>query len=167
MNFITRAEARQNIIELGLPEVVLDVFDEKALPYNLDLTFRYPYTVFCLDAAQQARYGIGKITPIWTDSSAYTVVAYDHAPERSGFFRFDIETAEIEHPAGLNWQQALVRPLQSLWEDEMPDDRLREVADWFGFRHAETFLHELAQTKLDTAAKDAAWYESFIARLGE
>src|SRR5256885_152362 len=102
MNFITKEEARQNIIELGLPQVVLDVFDEKPLPYNLDLTIRFPYTILSLGPSEQVRYGEGRITPMWTDGGAYTILAYDHGPASSGFFRFDIETAELEHPVGMN-----------------------------------------------------------------
>jgi hypothetical protein len=38
VDFITRDEARRNLAALGLPRIVLDLFDEKPLPSNLDLT---------------------------------------------------------------------------------------------------------------------------------
>ncbi|HZZ81448.1 MAG TPA: hypothetical protein VFE62_23300, partial [Gemmataceae bacterium] len=136
MNKVTREQARRNIVALGLPQIVLDAFDGKRLPYNLDLQFRYPYQV--LDSVdQQQDYGIGRITPVWTGNSDDTIVAYHHDPLRAGFFRFDIETGEEAEPVRMNWQQVLVHEFKILWEAEMPDDRLREVAGWFCFKHIE------------------------------
>jgi hypothetical protein len=166
MDFITRDEARRDIVALGLPQIVLDVFDEKPLPYNLDLTFRYPYTILSLGPEEQAAYGEGRVTPIWTGGGDYIVVAYHHAPARRGFFRFDIETpGEEEQPVGMSWQQVLVKEFTSLWEDEMPDERLREVAGWFGFTYIESLIAELSESKLDTFEKHAAWYRSFLAKV--
>lgn len=168
MDFITREQARQDIVALGLPQIVLDAFDEKPLPYNLDIQFREPYTIFALGPEGQAAYGRGRITPIWTGGGAYTIVAYHHASERNGFFRFDIESPEEEeHPVGLNWQQLLVKEFKFLWEMEWMDDRLREVAGWFGFKYIDLLIAELPQAKLDTFEKDTAWYRSFLNRIGD
>jgi len=80
--------------------------------------------------------GKGRITPIWTGGGDYTIVAYHHAPARKGFFRFDIESpGEEEEPVGLTWQQVLVKEFKFLWEQEWTDERLREVAGWFGFKY--------------------------------
>lgn len=166
MDFITREQARRDIIALRLPQIVLDAFDAKPLPYDLDFQFREPYTIFCLGPEEQAVYGEGRITPIWTGGGDYTVVAYHHAPERTGFFRFDIETpGEEEQPVGMNWQQVLVGEFKFLWESEMPDDQLREVAGWFGFNYIDLLITELSQADLDSFEKDAAWYQSFLERI--
>jgi hypothetical protein len=102
MNFITQDQARLDIVALGLPQFVLDAFDEKPLPYNLDIEFRVPYQIFSMGPEGQAAYGQGRITPIWTGGGDYTIVAYDHASERKGYFRFDIESpGEVEEPVGL------------------------------------------------------------------
>jgi hypothetical protein len=167
MDYITREQARRDIVALRLPQIVLDAFDGKPMPYDLDIQFREPYTIFALDPDEQAAYGKGRITPRWTGGGGYTVVAYHHAPERKGFFRFDIETpAEEEEPVGLNWQQVLVEEFQFLWELEWPDQQLREVAGWFGFDSMDLLIAELPHAKLDTAEKDAAWYRSFLKRVG-
>jgi hypothetical protein len=162
MDFITREQARQNIVTLGLPQIVLDAFDNKPLSYNLDIQFREPYTIFSLGPQGQAAYGQGRITPIWAGGGDYTIVAYHHAPEPRGFFRFDIETPdEEEQPVGLNWQQVLVKEFKFLWELEMPDERLREVAGWFDFKHIDLLITELPKA----IEKDAAWYQSFLNRV--
>src|SRR5262245_7709345 len=156
MDFITRDQARQDIVALGLPQIVLDAFDGKPLPYNLDIQFREPYTIFSLGPEEQGAYGQGRITPIWTGGGDYTIVAYHHAPARKGFFRFDIGSpGEEEQPVGLSWQQVLVREFKFLWEMEWTDERLREVAGWFEFKYIDLLIAELQQAKLDTFEKDA------------
>lgn len=166
MQFLTREQARRNIVALGLPQIILDAFDEKPLPYNLDIHFRFPYQVFSYGPMQQGVHWKGPITPIWTGSGDYTIVAYDQNPERSGYIRFDIEDGEPEDPMGLNWQQILVKEFKLLWELETPDDRLREVAKWFDFKHVEELIRELPRAKLDSFEKDTVWYQSFLKRVG-
>jgi hypothetical protein len=166
MDFITREQARQDIGALALPQIVLDAFDGKPLPYNLDIQFREPNTIFSLGPERQAAYGQGRITPIWTGGGDYTIVAYHHSPTRKGFFRFDIETPEEdEQSVGMNWQQVLVKEFKFLWETEMSDERLREVADWFEFKYIELLIAELPEANLDTFEKEAAWYQSFLKRV--
>jgi hypothetical protein len=166
MDFITREQARQNIVALGLPQIVLEAFDEKPLPYNLDIQFREPYPILSLGPKEQARYGQGRITPIWTGGGDYTIVAHHHDSTRQGYFRFDIETAEEEQPIGMNWQQLLVKEFKYLWEAEIPDDELREVADWFHFKYIELLVNELPKANLDSFEKDTAWYQSFLIKVG-
>jgi hypothetical protein len=165
MDFITHDEARRNIVALGLPQIVLDAFDNKPLPYNLDLQFQQPYAILTLGPDEQAGYGHGRITPIWTGGGENSIVAYHHAPQRQGFFRFDIETAEEQQPIRLSWQQILVKEFKSLWESEMPDERLREIAGWFGFKYVESLIAELPPANLDSFEKDVAWYQSFLRRI--
>ena len=167
MDFITREHARQDIVALGLPQIVLDAFDAKPLPYNLDIQFREPYPILSMGPEGQAAYGQGRITPIWTGGGDYTIVAYHYAPARKGFFRFDIESpGEEEKPVGLSWQQVLVKEFKFLWEQEWTDERLREVAGWFGFKYIDLLIAELPQATLDTFDNDAAWYKSFLERVG-
>jgi hypothetical protein len=168
MDYITREQARQDIVALGLPQIVRDVFDGKPMPYNLDIQFQEPYQMFALGPKQQEIYGEDRITPLWTGGGDYTIVAYDHLPARKGFFRFNIELAvDEDEPVGLSWQQILVKEFKDLWESELPDERLREVALWFDFKHIESLIAELAQAKLDTSEKDAVWYQSFLKRVGD
>jgi hypothetical protein len=56
MDYITRAQARQDLVALDLPQIVLDAFDEKSLPYNLDIHFHAPYKIFSLGPEGQAAY---------------------------------------------------------------------------------------------------------------
>jgi hypothetical protein len=166
MDFITREQARQDIVALGLPQIVLDAFDDKPLPYNLDIEFREPYQIFSMGPEGQAAYGKGRITPVWTGGGDYTIVAYHHAPARKGFFRFDIESGEKYQSVGLSWQQLLVKEFKFFWEQEWPDERLREVARWFDFKFIELLIAELPEAKLNTVEKDAVWYESFLKKVG-
>jgi len=167
MDFITREQARQEIVALALPQIVLEAFDGRPLPYNLDIQFREPCHIFSMGPEGQAAYGIGRITPIWTSGGDYMIVAYHHAPARKGFFRFDVESpGELQESIPLSWQQILVKEFKFLWELEWTDERLREVAAWFGFKYIDLLVAELPQAKLDTFEKDAVWYQSFLGRVG-
>lgn len=166
MDFITREQARRDIVALGLPQVVLDAFDEKPLPYNLDIHFRYPYKVFLIGQEGQEAYGEGRITPIWMGGGDYTIVAYHNSQARRGFFRFDIETPGAEEePIGLTWQQVLVKEFKFLWESEWTEAQLSAVASWFDFKHIDLLITELSQKKLDTFEKDTEWYRSFLEKV--
>jgi len=166
MDFIDKEQARRDIVALGLPQIVLDIIDAKPLPDNLDITFRAPHTILELTQEQQARYGQGRITPLWTGGGDYTVVAYHHDPTRQEFFRFDIETAEEQQPIGMNWQQILVEEFKTLWEtDLLSSARLIEISGWFDFKYIESLIDELSHSKLDTFEKSEAWYQSFLQKL--
>ena len=166
MDYFTREQARQDIAALGLPQIIVDAFESNPLPYHLDIRFREPYQIFSMGLKGQAAYGQGRITPVWTGGGDYTIVAYHHAPMRKGFFRFSIESPGVEHqPVGLGWQQILVHEFKCLWEQEWPDERLREVAGWFNFKHIDLLITELGHTRLDTFEKDSFWYQAFLDRI--
>ena len=165
MDYITQEQARADIVALGLPQIVLDIVDERELPIpNLDLQFRVPYEIFSLDAAGQAEYVAGRVTPLWAGNSGYTIVAYHHAPERRGFFRFDLEGDDPRdtYPVGLSWQQVLVEEFQEMWEGERTPEELRALAALFGFAHVGRLTSELEESDLDTFEKSDAWRAAFI-----
>ena len=54
MDFISREQARRNIVDLGMPPIVLNAFDEKPLPYGLDFQLGFPYQILNLEPEQQA-----------------------------------------------------------------------------------------------------------------
>lgn len=166
MDYTTRAQAREDIIALKLPQIILDAFDAKPLLYNLDIQFREPYPIFALDQEEQASYGTGRITPIWTGGGDYIIVGYHHDLARRGFFRFDIESpGEESQPIGLSWQQILVKEFKFLWEDGWTTEQLREVAGWFEFKIADLLIGEL-EKKEGTFEDDEAWYRAFLEKVG-
>lgn len=164
MDFITQEQARQNIVKLGLPPIVLDAFDGKPIPYNLDFQFRCPDEIFCLDLDEQEFYDDGPVTPIWKGTGDL-VVAYHHETARQGFFRFNIEGGDEERPEPLNWQQVLLKEFIFLWELERPDEQLRETAKLFRFDYCETLLVELPKHNGYSFEQHKAWYQSFLKQL--
>jgi hypothetical protein len=48
---------------------------------------------------------------------------------------------------------------------EWPDERLREVADWFCFKYIDHLIGELSQANLDTIEKYVVWYQSFLEKV--
>jgi hypothetical protein len=161
MEFISRAQARQDIVDLRLPQIVLDVFDEKPLPYDLDINFYYPYQMF---TPGQSYDRLGRITPLW--HCCDVIVAYRHTTSCRGFYRFDIESPEEDfEPAGLTWQGILVHEFNFLWEDEWPDERLKEVAGWFEFKHIDLLISERQQGTGDFE-KHGDWERAFLKKIG-
>ncbi len=170
VDHITQEQARADIVALGLPQVVLDIVDEKELPVpNLDLQFRAPYEIFRLEADGQTEYVAGRVTPLWAGNSGYTVVAYHHAPERRGFFRFDLagDDPRDTHPVVLSWQQVLVKEFQEMWEGEATAERMRPMATLFGFAHVDRLMAELQEFDLHTFEKSDAWRAAFIASIAD
>lgn len=165
MDFITREQARQNIVELGLPPIVLDAFDGKPMPYNLDINFRCPDEIFCLEPDEMEFYDDGPVTPVWMGCGFY-VVAYHHGETRRGFFRFDIEGGDEAEPEPLNWQQIFLKEFIFLWELEHTDAELREIAELFRFNHCETLLIELPKQNGFSFEQHEAWYQTFLKQLG-
>lgn len=163
MCFLTLEQTRRNIVELGVPQIVLDAFDRKRLPYNLDIQFGFPSQVFYHGPMGYGFYSQHPVTPIWVGD--HSVAAYHHDPVRQGYFRFDFEGGEEEAPVAMNWQQLLVKEFKFLWEAVTPDDRLRELANLFGFKYVELLISELSEAKLDTSERDTVWYESFLKRV--
>lgn len=92
-------------------------------------------------------------------------MAYNHAQGRRGFFRFNIESPGEEELVGLTWQQVLVKEFKFLWEFEWAEERLREVASWFDFKHIDLLITELSQVKLDSFERDRDWYRSFLEKV--
>jgi hypothetical protein len=65
----------------------------------------------------------------------------------------------------MKWQQVLVKEFKFLWQTDMPNDRLREIAGWFGFKYIDLLISELSKAKLDSFEKGAVWYRSFLERV--
>ena len=167
MEQITKEQARSKIQKLGLPPIVLDVFDERPLPYSLKIQFQSPEHIFALDADGQKRYQVGNVIPLWTNTSGYCFFAYANGSNEDGYFRFDIETAESYEPTGMTWQQVLVREFKELWESERPEKQLREISGLFEFRHTDAILAELSSDgeKLDTFEKSERWHRDFLEKI--
>lgn len=153
----TEARIRTDIVALALPKIVLDIFDENPLPYDLSIWFETPCQLLSVKLEEL-------VTPIW--KSGATIVAYDHAAAPNGFFRLSIEGNVVERPRGLSWRQILVKDFKFLWELEWTDERLKEVAALFNFDCIDLLTAELSKADLSTFEKDQIWYHSFLMRIG-
>jgi hypothetical protein len=150
MDTITKEEARQRIVELGLPQVVLDAFDGRELPETLDLVMREPYELFT-EPTSHADYPPGRIIPLFSAPSGYTIYAIRETGEPRGFLRFGLE--EVGEPPwdeGLAWPDIARDLLLKVWEAaEVTDDvdtaenEVREAANHLAYEDIDELVAEL------------------------
>jgi hypothetical protein len=146
METILRDEAHTRIRHLGLPEVVLTAFEGRAVPEVLQRRMRDPYELF-VEPTRHGGYPLGRIIPLWSDHTGYTIVGYRESEPR-GFLRFRLEgdgrAPDIE---GVTFQQIVVHDLVQIWEAEDDEDAadaaLREAADLLGFVHGERLIEAM------------------------
>ncbi|MEO0588699.1 MAG: hypothetical protein AAF078_13800 [Planctomycetota bacterium] len=166
MNSITREEARESIIALKLPPIVLDIFDDQPLPFDLANIMRSPCELFAMSSSEQSKYGNGHYTPIWSSSSGYSVVAHHRENDVGFFVRFNLEAPEsLKHAVRMNWQQLLIAEFQFLWESEYSDADLEEIARLFDFRHVREVARGLADLDRTAALSIDEWRSELHMRL--
>lgn len=160
MAHITRQVARDLIVELRLPQVVLDIFDGHP-PEDLRYLFGCPEEYFGLNEKQQAYYGADVVVPFLDDGHFANLFAY-HRQKRA-FLRFLVETpstAAILDAPTYSWQQLMARQLLRFHEYEMTQDQLRSIARQLDFH----FVDELI-TLIERDASDD--YDTWLARCDE
>jgi hypothetical protein len=167
MDSITPEQARADMEALGLPQVVLDAFDGAPIPEPLTWHMRASWELLWDFPEHQHKYFEGRITPLWTDHTGHTIVAYRHDGEKRGFFRFFLELPEGEEECdlGLSWPQILVRTFVDLYESEVELDEIRTIAALVRFDHVDRLLNELENTPLDTDEAYEAWHDRFASTL--
>jgi hypothetical protein len=156
MDTITRDDARRRIVELGLPQVVLDAFDGRELPDVLELVIREPYELFA-EPTHLADYPPGRIVPLFSDGSGYTVYALRESGEPRGYLRFGLE--EVGEPPwdeGLSWADLARYLLIKIWEasedDEAGEADVREGATLLAYEPVDALVEELRAETDDAAS---------------
>jgi len=166
MEPIDLEQARANLVALRLPRVVLDAFDGKPIPEPMKWRFRCPWEMLLdLTPEQQAEYPAGRVTPVWSDHTGGMVTAYRHDGARPGFLRFVLEQPDVEDESGLSWPQVLVRELTTMWEAEVDDEELEDIATQLGVAFFDPLIRELEENPRATEEEEQAWYRAFLARL--
>jgi hypothetical protein len=132
---ITREDSRHSLIQLRLPAAVLANFDGRSPHPDLWYRCKDPYHIF----AAPFEFNGDRITPLW--ECGITVTAYEHTlPGR--FITFSLEDPTEIRVLGASFSPAVADLLIDLWEDENPDEVLREIAELFEFRQIEQLLLE-------------------------
>ncbi|RKG71441.1 hypothetical protein D7W79_30800 [Corallococcus exercitus] len=165
MAHISRAVARDLIVELELPQVILDIFDGNP-PEDCRHRYGRPDEYYRMTEAHQAHYGADAVVPFMDNSNFDHLFAYDR--QRCGFLRFYVEmpTEGLVQPV-CSWQQLMAREFICHYEDEMDNASLRDFAKRFDFEFVEALI-ELGERHRQPDDKN--WLrecEQFVVWVGE
>lgn len=156
---------RLAITELGLPPIVLQIFDTKRMSGPYQSKFGYPRVLLLSDEEEWGAWGCPSMVPLWDDGNAGVIVAHCPAGGMQGFFRFELE-GKVMPPVGMGWQQVLVGEFKRLWLQETPAEEIQEIARAFEFKHLAQLTKELNQINTYRASALDPWYQDFVRRVG-
>lgn len=134
----TRDDSRRALAELRLPSVVTSVFDGRPIPEALRYRCEPPFHVFTTESVVPG----GVVAPLW--ECGVRVTAYRDAIPAGGFIQFSLESPEEVRLLGHSFATVVADLLVKLWEDEVPEAELREVARVFEFEDIDRLISDLA-----------------------
>ncbi|MDR2920332.1 MAG: hypothetical protein LBV72_13340 [Tannerella sp.] len=167
---VTESEIRKLILDLKLPAVVLDFFNEtyndEAMEYELHEDYAIPYAILELTKKQQDEYLIDRYKPILAYLHS-TVFAYDS--KLKGFIVYDIEDKIIEKEECLTWDGIFVNEVLRWWENDISDEDILHIGNLFGLKHTKEILDSIYSTTegkgFPTFEDTYKWEEAMIDQL--
>ncbi len=166
---ITKEDSADLIQALGLPEIILNMYNGEKMPAPIDFSFGVPEAFFTMTGEEQLRYGNGHLFPIWDDGDFGIIVGYDR--QRKGFVRFYLEQNGLESLPLYTYQQIMVGEFVGFWEDLLGEYNeemsrcikpMKKFALLFDFDYVDELLEELQE---DVDYTDEEWLQSFITRI--
>ncbi|MBU2706331.1 hypothetical protein KCM76_10055 [Zooshikella marina] len=148
MDALTRENALNIAKNLSLPNVVLDIMDDK-VPDSLIDYFSTPM-VFDLSGEEQEEYGFGKILPLWSSANGDVIFAYDFM--RNDYFSF-VWDGDIKARFS-TWndllKETVSRVMDIVWDDQTEDEVLevlKEVFDGFEVDDMDSIFRSIIRQK--------------------
>lgn len=142
---------------MQLPAVVIAVFDGESPHPALSYRCQDPKYIFSTPILPEGIH----ITPLW--ECGVTVTACQHWPPRRRFIKFSLEHHQTVRVIGSSFQSVAADLLIDLWEDEHPDDVLKEIARLFEFRRLDELIRESEQRPRSESHPDyCAWRARFL-----
>jgi hypothetical protein len=152
--------ARDEVIALALPSVVLRAFDGET-DHPLAAVMRDPGLLWELEAEHFDDYPAGHITPLWGEHGGEVIVGFRHAGGRKGFLRFDLEGDEGPLHEGYSWAQICIRVLLAV-HDRGGD--VRAAGKALAFPDVDWLVEKLGEAPEDPADRDE-WRAGLIGAL--
>jgi hypothetical protein len=153
-----REQSRERLEELGLPKVVMQIFDGPPPHPALRDVCERPEHAF----ASGTRLPAAEIIPLWESGISVTAVQLDQPSIR--FVRFSLERPDEVVCLGTSYQSAAADVLIELWESEHPDEVMRAVSDLLEFRHLPRLVAACTQRpSRQPHPQYRAWRSGFLA----
>ena len=136
----TRSEMRSEIQELGLPEIVLEIFDGQSDDDTLGFYCKDPY--FCLQpgAGLPSHY-----LPLWECG----VVTTAFNKQTKGYSVVSLEQVDEPFVDSVSFRELFEKLFTSMWEGEEPDEYLKYIASRFEYDEIENLMAKLKREKLN------------------
>jgi hypothetical protein len=161
---VTFETMRDLIIELNLPQSILDLYDGKCEREKLQYDFKDPYAIFhCagegvdLKKAQE-RYVVDRYKPILAYGFE-KIFAYDIVSKK--YVTYSIENFREENLKPMSWDSLFIDIMTLWWESEMPDREIMKLGELLGLKHTKTILEKIEKAH-EGGADYNEWQESLI-----
>ena len=138
----TSEDIRKLIIELNLPSIVLDLFNENCKDKIIDKYcsgYTYPYQILVLSKIQQNHYCIDRYKPLLVNYE--TILAYDIVLK--GFILYSIERFVEKELQILKWDGIFIDEILNWWESEIADDEILYLGNLFGLKYTKLILESI------------------------
>lgn len=140
---VSKAEIRNLILDLKLPQIIPDIFDgickDEIIKQKLNNQYTAPYAVIELTKKQQDNYLIDRYKPILSYGHA-TIFAYD--TELKGFITYDIEMM-TRNPKCLTWDGLFISKILRWWEYELSNEDILHIGNLFGLKNTKYILNSI------------------------
>src|SRR5262249_15333534 len=133
----SREQAYRALVSLRPPAILLQCYESKKLPENLDIYLGPPEEFFLAPDTQDS-YTEGRLIPLLDDGNFGVVTFYD--PRTGMFVQKDVESPGEARATFVNWQQYLASVLVQIAESTEDDGRVRRAAELLEFRYIDSLL---------------------------
>ena len=130
------SKIRNEIQELGLPEVVLEIFDGQTDDDTLGFYCKDPF--FCLKPDSGL---LDYYLPLW--ECGVVVTAFNK--QTKGYSVVSLEQADEPFMDSVSFRELLEKLFTSMWEGEEPDEYLKYIASRFQYGAIEDLMAKLVQ----------------------
>jgi hypothetical protein len=144
---LTQDDTRKLIIDLRLPRIILELFDENltddiANSHFLSDEYKSPYSFFGNPMEHlKDNYRVDRYAPFLASYQS-TFFAYDKVTK--SFVSYGIEYFREENLERLTWDGLFIGKIISWWEDEWPEKDIIHVAGLLSLKHTKELLEEIA-----------------------
>ena len=131
---LDRQMLRKEVLALNLPAIVSDIFDGAEIPEELSYRCGSPFHSLSDESGLPAAF-----LPLW--ECDVVAVGFDRGSRQ--YLKISMEAPSEPRFTVAAFEQAVADLMIDLWEDEVPDERLLEIALLFGFNRMQSLIEAL------------------------
>jgi len=126
-----RSQIREQLIKIGLPDVVIRIFDGNCEHPELSYRCQSPLFSFATDTSLP-----DGLIPFWERGVLVTAAE----PSKGEFVKLSLEEPGNPWFVVPTFSEVVADLFIDLWEDEVPDEVLGPLAESFGFLHLDRLI---------------------------